>query len=346
MSREETKENAMACRLSVIIPNRNGEDTIGLCLEALVRSDHESFEIIVVDDCSTDTSVAIIRQFPCKLIRLKEHVGTAVARNIGAQSCSGALLFFTDADCLVYKDTLFRAERIAAASGPDTIIGGTYTCRPYDLTFYSMFQSVFIHFFELKNIHHPDYIAAHAMVITSHTFRESGGFPIDFLPIIEDVEFSHRLRKKGYTLIMEPGLQVRHNFGYHRLSDSMKNGYNKSKYWTIYSLSNRDLLADSGTASLELKTNVLVLFATLALIAVYFVYPNVWFVFLLTGLIALNLLQSRRLFSLFLRSGGKNFLFKAAIYYMFVYPFAVGAGFLAGILNVLTSPRSEANKQP
>jgi len=334
----------MNCRLSVIIPNWNGEETIGLCLEALFSSVHDSFEVIVVDDCSTDNSVTIISEFPCKLIRLEQHVGSASARNVGAQSCSGAILFFTDADCLVHKDTLLRVESLAAVWGPDAIIGGTYTCCPYDQFFYSMFQSVFIHYSELKNIHNPDYIAAHAMVITSHAFKHCGGFPADFFPIIEDVEFSHRLRRKGYQLIMDPDLQVQHIFGYHRLLDSMRNGYVKSKYWTMYSLGNKDLLVDSGTASIELKMNVLNLFASLTLVAIYLVYPNVLLIFLLAGLFTLNLILNRRLFSLFFRTGGKQFFCTASLYYMLIYPFAVGAGSLAGMIKSLITSQSETNK--
>jgi glycosyltransferase involved in cell wall biosynthesis len=56
--------------ISIIIPNRNGEATIRLCLEAVYRSDYTRFEVIVVDDDSEDRSVAEIERFPCRLVRL------------------------------------------------------------------------------------------------------------------------------------------------------------------------------------------------------------------------------------------------------------------------------------
>lgn len=335
----------MDCRLSVIIPNKNGENTIGLCLEALFLSEHEAFEVIVVDDCSTDNSVLIIDQFPCKLIKLDHHVGAAEARNIGARHSRGRVLFFTDADCLVSKETLNCAERIAKDQDSNTIIGGTYTLRPYDQSFYSAFQSAFIHYCELKNIHNPDYIAAHAMVISSRAFHQSGGFPTDFFPIIEDVEFSHRLRRKGYRLVMRPDLQVQHIFGYRRLADSMRNGYFKSKYWTMYSLGNNDLLADSGTASLGLKMSVLSLFGSLALVMAYLVHPIAIFLFLLVMLSIVNVFLNRSLFSHFYRTGAKMFLLAASLYYMIIYPFAVGAGALVGMLSFSLSLRPVTSKQ-
>ncbi|MFC1837696.1 glycosyltransferase family 2 protein, partial [Thermodesulfobacteriota bacterium] len=69
--------------ISVIIPNRNGEKTIGLCLEAALASQYTNFEVVVVDDCSTDSSPGIISQFPCRFIRLPEHGGASAARNAG-----------------------------------------------------------------------------------------------------------------------------------------------------------------------------------------------------------------------------------------------------------------------
>ena len=331
----------MDCRLTVIIPNRNGEKTIGLCLEALFRSVHDSFEVIVVDDCSTDNSVSIVEKFPCNLIKLEEHYGAAKARNKGAQNSKGEVLFFTDADCLVEKDTLTIVEKAATKWGPGVIIGGTYTCQPFDKYFFSMFQSVFIHFCELKNISQPDYVAAHAMVVTAETFKRSAGFPEIFLPIIEDVEFSHRLRRHGYRLLMDPEIQVQHIFHFTALADSMRNGFFKSKYWTIYSLGNNDLLADSGTASFELKINILAFCLILVLACSSFLFPDVVSPYSVIVPFLLNMFVNRKLFHLFYRTGGLFFMIKAMMYYMVVYPFAVGVGGLAGLVEFLCASKSK-----
>ncbi len=331
----------MKYRMSVIVPNRNGAETIGLCLEALFGSEHDSFEVVVVDDSSTDSSVAVIEQFPCTLIRLAEHCGAAAARNRGAQKSRGRVLFFIDGDCLVRKDTLATVEKAYAKWGPEAVIGGTYTRHPHDQNFFSMFQSVFIHSCELKNTLQPDYIAAHAMVISADVFRVTGGFPENFQPIIEDVEYSHRLRRQGYRLVMEPDIQVRHIFHFRSLADSMRNGFRKSKYWTIYSLANRDLLADSGTASQGLKINTLVFCLILISVpaAAFFSAPPLLF---LTGaLLLLNIFVNRRLFVLFYRTGGLSFMSGAVIYYMLVYPLAVAAGASAGLFKALSGTRPE-----
>ena len=339
--REKVDKAIMNYSVSAIIPNLNGEKTIGLCLEALFNSDHDSFEVIVVDDHSTDNSVSIIEQFPCSLVRLDEPGGAARARNTGAQHSSGALLFFTDADCLVQKETLSIAEKAARQQGQDVIIGGTYTCRPFDHNFFSLFQSVFIHFSELKNSSKPDYVAAHAMIISADAFRLTGGFPKDFLPIIEDVEYSHRLRRQGYNLIMEPTIQVQHFFNFNTLADSLRNGFRKSKYWTIYSLGNKDLFADSGTASFALKANIILFSLIMLLVAASLSVQAVTTLYGALILLLVNIVINRRLFCLFYTSGGLFFMLKASLYYMLVYPLAVSSGALVGMTTFLVASRPE-----
>ena len=254
--------------ISVIIPNYNSEATIGLCLEAALASDYGNFEVVVVDDGSQDGSVDVIGKYPCRLISLGRRRGAAAARNAGASNSKGGILFFTDADCLLAKDALSIAYRDISADGPDVIVGGTYTRTPYDDDFFSTFQSVFINYSEAKRPEAPDYVAAHAMAVDAGTFRNGRGFAEDFLPILEDVEFSHRMRRAGCRLVMNPAIEVEHVFGFSLLR-SLRNAFVKSMYWTVYSRGNRDLLADSGTASLELKINVAACFLVLVLLGLY-----------------------------------------------------------------------------
>lgn len=317
-------------RISVVVPNYNGGETIGPCLAALFASDHDSFEVIVVDDCSSDNSRAIIKKYPCRLVELHSRSGAATARNLGAYASQGEIIFFTDGDCLVRPDTLRVAEAAAKKHGPRIIIGGTYTPVPFDRGFFSLFQSVFINYSELKKMDRPDYIATHAMAIHAKTFRTAGGFAEDFLPILEDVEFSHRLLRAGYQLQMAGGLLVAHVFNYD-LSKSLRNAYHKAKFWVVYSLANRDLFKDSGTASFEMKTNVTIFYLLLLLFCTWVLLPGIILPQSLPLLFAGNLVVSRRLMTRFCRTGGPFFALLAVGYYLLVYPLAVGAGTFSGL---------------
>ncbi|MEC4686235.1 MAG: glycosyltransferase family 2 protein [Nitrospirota bacterium] len=318
--------------ISIIIPNYNGESTIGKCLEAAFSSRYDNFEVIVVDDCSADNSIEIIKKFPCKLVALKERSGASKARNAGAQNSEGNLLFFIDSDCIVKEDALLIARASYAANGTDVVVGGTYTPMSYDNRFFSIFQSVFINYSETKNLRNPDYIATHAMAIDAETFRKSGGFPEVFMPIIEDVEYSHRIRREGYKLIMNPDLLVQHIFNY-SLSRSMKNAFKKSKFWTIYSINNKDLLVDSGTASVELKVNVLSFFLNIVFLLLWIFTQNSLLLYPIPLIFAVNIFVNRRLIRAFHKTKGLFFAFLATLYYTLLYPLAVGTGGIAGLMK-------------
>ncbi len=320
--------------LSVIIPNYNGASTISECLASVFSSSHDNFEVIIVDDCSEDNSVDIIGRYPCMLVRLEKHSGAAYARNRGAHHSKGKILFFTDADCLVMRNTLTNAAKAIDEMDGPVIIGGTYTIVPVDNHFFSRYQSVFINYSETKNIQNPDYIATHAMAIDSEAFRQSGGFSSESLPILEDVEFSHRMRERGFRLIMGPDIFVRHRFDY-TLARSLTNAFRKSMYWMIYSLGNRDMLADSGTASRELKANVGLYFASLILLTAGILSETFILHSLLPFIFLLNITINRRLIEAFYKAGGIKFSVAAALYYFFVYPLAVGVGVISGLIRYL-----------
>jgi len=326
--------------ISVIIPNYQGAATIGRCLEAVFASRYRNFEVIVVDDCSRDDSIKVIKKFPCKLVRLTSHAGAAQARNIGASHSRGETLFFTDADCLLQENTLVTVNQAMLSADANTVIGGSYTRIPFDISFFSLFQSIFVNYSETKKTEHPDYIAAtHAMAMDTKSFHKSGGFNEKFLPIIEDVDFSHRLRERGYRLVMNPILQVQHIFNF-SLYRSLRNAIRKSMYWTMYSINYGDVLADSGTASAGLKTNVAAWFSIVFLLLAYLITGNSALILLVSLILAINLFVNRGLLTAFYRTKGFLFALNATGYYLLIYPVAVGVGALAGLARHFVGERT------
>jgi len=295
--------------------------------------------VIVVDDCSADNSVEIINQFPCRLLRLEKQGGASRARNMGAKNSLGNALFFIDVDCVVQDHTILHAIN-AYDKNSDCVIGGSYTPIAFDDIFFSTFQSIFINYSELRNIE-PDYIAGHAMVIDRDIFEKSGGFPENFIPIIEDVEFSHSLKRSGQRLIMDSAILVRHIFNYD-LRKSLRNAFRKSKYWIAYSMGNRDLMADSGTASVELKFNVFCSSLTWFFFLCLVISPDTFFLVCMVVVFTFNLAVNRSLVRAFFREKGIAFGLKATLYYSMIYPLAVAAGGAAGMAYYLRSQRKTA----
>jgi glycosyltransferase involved in cell wall biosynthesis len=325
--------------ISIIIPNHNEGTTIEKCLAAVFALDDRNFEVIVVDDCSEDNSVNIIKKFPCKLIQLEKHSGPSKARNLGVLHSKGAILFFTDADCLLPKDGLSLVRKTFFWPDADFVLGGTYSPMPYDNNFFSTFQSIFINYAETKKCKRPDYLATHAFVLGAETFKKIGGFSENFLPLLEDVELSHRLRRAGYRLIMDPGLQVRHIFNF-SFGKSLKNAFRKTKYWILYSLRNRDLFADSGTASAELKVNGISWLLTGILAVISLISGKAGILIPLFLIWTVNVLVNRNLYRAFYKAKGSVFSVSAVFYYSLVYPAAVWIGALSGLIENCTLHKS------
>ncbi len=326
--------------ISIIIPTYNGGATIGTCLAAACTVQDRDCEVIVVDDCSVDGSPDLIRKFPCTFIPLDHHAGAAGARNAGAAAARGDLLFFIDGDCILKEDTLPVLRKALAGQQPGVTMGGTYEASPYDPGFFSHFQSAFINYSETRNCANPDYLATHALVIDAGIFRKIGGFREDFMPILEDVEFSHRLRSAGYRLIMNPDLRVRHIFNF-TLGKSLRNAVKKTRYWIEYSLANRDILADSGTASREMKLNGIFWLAAFLSLSIVFLAGQGTFVLpLLLVWAGAAAALNRHIFRAFSRAGDGWFAFRAGLYYSMVYPAAIWTGVVRGVVRFALRKRT------
>jgi glycosyltransferase involved in cell wall biosynthesis len=321
--------------MSVIIPNYNGSQTIGTCLESVFAINDEDREVIVVDDCSEDGSLDIIRKYPCRLIQMEKHAGASAARNAGALNSKGDVLFFIDADCLLQENASSIIRKYLHEHSAEVVMGGTYTPTPPVSGFFNTFQSAFIHHFETKSNDAPDYLATHALVIRVETFKKMGGFREDFLPILEDVDFSHRLRSTGYRLIMNPDLQVQHVFNLSLLR-SLQNAVRKTRYWIEYSLTRKDLFADSGTASREIKINGVVWLANAILALVFLLSGQRGLLVPVPLLWGAGMYVNRHLFRTFVRAGGTVFAVMAAAYYTALYPAALWAGVIRGLVQYMT----------
>ncbi len=100
-------------KISVIIPVYNSEKYIAQCLDSVIKQSFKNFELIVVDDCSTDKSVSIIKKFSNKfkgklnLIELEKHFGNpGEPRNIGVENAKGKYIYFFDSDDILRPSAL------------------------------------------------------------------------------------------------------------------------------------------------------------------------------------------------------------------------------------------------
>lgn len=97
-------------KISLIIPTYNEESVISDCLNSLSKQTFKDFEIIVVDDGSTDNTLGLLSKFKLQNLELKiihgMHEGAGSARNLGVKEASGEILVFVDADMTFDKNFL------------------------------------------------------------------------------------------------------------------------------------------------------------------------------------------------------------------------------------------------
>lgn len=113
-------------KVSVIIPVYNAETYIRQCIESVLNQTYNHFEIILINDGSTDNSLSIIKEYSTKDSRVKvlsiENSGVSVARNIGIDTATGDYITFVDSDDWVEPDMLkYAVENINNTESDITI---------------------------------------------------------------------------------------------------------------------------------------------------------------------------------------------------------------------------------
>jgi O-antigen biosynthesis protein len=115
-------------KVSVVVACYNGEPTLALCLESLTLLRYPDYEVILVDDGSTDATPRIAEGFSTVRYVRQDHLGLSVARNTGIAAATGEVIAFTDADCRADADWLhFLVGELL--DGRFVGVGGTTCCR-------------------------------------------------------------------------------------------------------------------------------------------------------------------------------------------------------------------------
>ena len=192
-------------KVSVIVPVFNASKYIGKTLDSIINQDFDSYEIIVVDDGSTDNSLEIINQtlekteVPHKVIH-KENAGVSVARNVGIDASTGDYLVFIDADDHVtsnHLSTLYNGESdfslilYVKEDGDRLIDMDTYTedvISTYDFIKKELNMEITFNFFQLMY---------KASIIKDNNIRFTPGIVYG-----EDTEFAHKALSNGSEIVI------------------------------------------------------------------------------------------------------------------------------------------------
>lgn len=196
--------------VSVIIPSYNSRRTLQLCLQSVAEQTYPHIELIVVDDRSTDGSYEIAVASGARVVRTPQNSGQSVARNLGAESANGEILFFLDSDVAldprgveIAVRTLLENPRIGAICGaydPEPLLPTTLAAHYRTVEQYVWFNEV--------DGPIPGLYSA-LFGIRAEVFREIGQFD-PALRHTEDQDYGFRLLQR-YEMWVTPEIHGRHD---------------------------------------------------------------------------------------------------------------------------------------
>ena len=198
-------------RISVVVPVRNDPAHLRACLRSLQASTFRDYEVVVMDDASSDESGALAREMGARVLRLERQSGPAAARNLGAEAAGGEVVLFVDADVCVHPETV---AGVAAAFEQDPGIAalfGSYDREPGEKNLLSQYKNLFHHFVHQQAAPEAATFWAGCGAIRRAIFLEMGGFDTGYgRPCIEDIELGARLRRAGHRIVLRHEIQVTH----------------------------------------------------------------------------------------------------------------------------------------
>lgn len=201
--------------LSVIVPAYQGEGVLPHALAALAASDlpREFWELIVVDDASTDGTPLVAARYADAVVRLPGRPrGPGYARNRGAETARGEVLVFVDADVCVHPDTLRRFAWLFAADPELGAAFGSYDAAPPAPGLVSQYRNLLHHYVHHRNAGEAETFWAGCGAVRRAAFFEAGGFDEWHFarPQIEDIDLGQRLRAIGRRILLRPEIQCTH----------------------------------------------------------------------------------------------------------------------------------------
>jgi cellulose synthase/poly-beta-1,6-N-acetylglucosamine synthase-like glycosyltransferase len=197
----------LAEKVSIVVTCRNNEQTIGECLQALISQDYpkDSLEVIVIDACSTDSTVEIAKKYTSKVF--SAPLNAAAAYNYAMKIVSYTILGFVDADAKVEPDWLKKLLPHLADANVAGVSGSIETWNPENLWARSIGYEIKNRYSRIRNF--AGRIATMNLLLKKNVIEEVGGWD-EGLPSQYDTDFGYRITSKGYKFAYEPNAKCYH----------------------------------------------------------------------------------------------------------------------------------------
>jgi glycosyltransferase involved in cell wall biosynthesis len=198
-------------KISVIIPARNEEKYIESCIKSVKLQDFCDYEIIVVDNGSTDKMSEIAKKLEANMV-FEPRVGLPRARETGRTTANGDILLYIDADTIIPPSYLSKVSEffenhseIVATTNPSFFYDGNWKTNIF-IRF--AFKVAFPLYYKILDAFHlPKFVLGGSFAVRKHILEKIGGFNTNIKFYGEDTDISIRISKEGPIAFL-PDLSV------------------------------------------------------------------------------------------------------------------------------------------
>lgn len=241
-------ENAPPFFISVLIVNYNGAKWLAGCLSSLLAQTYRSFEILVIDNASSDNSRALLEtQFPTvKLIRSQTNVGFAAGNNLGLTSARGALIATLNTDTRVEPDYLEQlvapmqdlkvgacAPLMLEMERPETVDAAGIRIDDFGFAWNIGAGEPAARFIAPARVYGA---CAGAALYRRAMLDALGFFDGDYFGFYEDADLAWRARNAGWETAFVPTARVYHQHGasFGKIAPHKTYLLARNRWWTIF----------------------------------------------------------------------------------------------------------------
>ncbi|BCB75387.1 hypothetical protein GCM10022251_78000 [Phytohabitans flavus] len=196
--------------VSVVVPNYNYADSLGLCLRAIQAQTYPNIEVVVVDDASTDDSVAVARAHGVRVVALTDNGGCGRGRNVGAAHTTGEILFYVDSDLALAPDAVERAvATLSDESGLGAVCGLQDPEPLLHDTPVARYRGLQYHYWSVSGEGDVTVLFPAILAIPRAVYEEIGPFN-EGLAQTEEVDYAYRLSRR-YRIRLTSAVRGRHD---------------------------------------------------------------------------------------------------------------------------------------
>lgn len=325
----------MSVEFSIIIPAHNAGSTITKLLDSVSNQTYRDFEVIVVDDNSSDNTRDLVSKYPVRALNLDKNRGSAYARNFGAKNARADILVFFDSDVVLGNDVMQKFHENFKNYNMDVLLG-MYSDKPANEGFLREWKALQeqVWYSEVP----PDNaipFTPYAGAIKKRLFFDVGGFDESYTNAdVEDYKFTVDLRKKS-RIYMDKTIKVEHHFpGFKKLVESY---FRRCFLWTEVFLEVKKFDANGTTA----RQGSLYIFYAAALLSFVLSFFLKFFLPLAVVLLLFGFYSDRKFIMLLIREKGVLFTIPSVILNIFL-SVLVSTAAIAGLFYYGVKGRKDA----